>query len=168
MILVAKKAFDRPIRYKNKIFVTKIGPVFDYKKINLIEEKFKKIDLVYKKENDKKMEKILFEMNNHESSNMPKNIEGFSIGIKNNKDLNLKRKRKEEIMHRNQELNKYFNFENITTYNKPFLASNKEDFEYKRSLTEESIREKIKKKKEENFHLKKLKNKIRHETVHKK
>jgi len=85
LILVAKKAFDRPIRYKNKIFVTKIGPVFDYKKINLIEEKFKKIDLVYKKENDKKMEKILFEMNNHESSNMPKNIEGFSIGIKNNK-----------------------------------------------------------------------------------
>lgn len=121
-----------------------------------------------KKANERKVEKLLYETNKNDTSNMLKTTEGFSIGIKPNKDLNLKKRRKEELIQRNQEFNKFFNFQNITTYNKPFLETNKENINNQRSLTEESIREKIKKKKEENLNAKKLKNKKKMESVQKK
>ncbi len=116
----------------------------------------------------RKLEKIEFEMSKEDSNtNMFRNTEGFSIGIKPNKDLNLKMKRKEETLNRNQEINNLFALQNITTYNKPFIDLKKEE-NYKRSLTEESIRQKIKKKREESINEKKNKNKIKFEAILKK
>jgi len=57
---------------------------------------------------------------------MFRTTEGFSIGIKNNKNLNLKKKRKEEVLERNQELDNFFYLENITTYNQPLIKVNKD------------------------------------------
>lgn len=99
---------------------------------------------------------------------MFRTTEGFSIGIKNNKNLNLKKKRKEEVLERNQELDNFFYLENITTYNQPLIKVNKDVINNKRSLTEDSIRNKIKKKREESIKNMKIKSKKKMESVQKK
>lgn len=168
ILLEAEKVFERQERFKKKIFVTKIGPVFNFKKKNLLDDKFKKLDNLKIRVQERKVDKTEFELSKNESSsNIFRNTDGFSIGIKPNKDLNLKKKRKEELLLRNQEINNLFDFQNITTYNKPFLDVKKES-NNQRSQTEESIRRNIKKKREESINIKKIKSQKKFEAIQKK
>ena len=69
-------------------------------------------------------------------------------------------------MLRNKDFNNLFCFENITTYNKPFYDKSNE-VNNQRSLTEESVREKIKKKREESLNMKKLQNQKKMQSLQK-
>jgi hypothetical protein len=133
-----------------------------------LDDQYRKFGKIKTKINQKKNENIDFEMSKNDSnSKMFKNTDGFSIGIKPNKDLNLKKKRKEDILIRNQEINNIFGFQNITSYNKPFFDINNYQNIQKRSLTEESIRQNIKNLRKESLCLNKIKNKNKIEAVKK-
>lgn len=130
----------------------------------------RKYDNLKKRNIEKKDENSNFDIFKNESNqNTFKQSDGFSIGIKTNKDLNLKKKRKEQIVARNHEINNVFSIKNITTYSKPFYETN-EDYKSQnnqRSLTEDSIYKKIKKKREESSSLYKLRNKKKYENAQK-
>ena len=133
-----------------------------------MDDNYKKFNKIKLKLNQKNNENIDFEMSKNDSnSNIFKNTDGFSIGIKPNKNLNLKKKRKEDILIRNQEINNIFGFQNITSYNKPFFDINNYQNMQKRSLTEESIRQNIKNLREESLCLNKINNKNKIEAVKK-
>jgi len=133
-----------------------------------LDDNYKKFNKIKLKLNQKNNENIDFEMSKNDSnSNIFKNTDGFSIGIKPNKNLNLKKKRKEDILIRNQEINNIFGFQNITSYNKPFFDINNYQNMQKRSLTEESIRQNIKNLREESLCLNKINNKNKIEAVKK-
>lgn len=95
---------------------------------------------------------ILYGINKIEN-NFNKTTEGFSIGIKINKDSNYKAKRREQLQQAHTNINNIFGFQNITTYNKPFFKANEETLNNQRSLSEESTREKVRKQKEQKRNL---------------
>lgn len=66
--------------------------------------------------------------------------EGFSIGIKPNKNLDLRKKRKEEYISNNEKLNA-FEFDNILKYNAK--EERERDINRERCITDESVQERI-------------------------
>lgn len=157
-----KKAFERSERYKTKIFLDKKGPVFDYKKYDfsnknnsahseMKKETLTKAGLKAMKEEEIRKIKIK-EMNQN-------NKLGFSFGYKEGFELNLLQQRKDKNKEIKQEFQKIFNLENILTsvdyYKKP----------YNRSSSDESVREKVKRKKQAKQMLLISKNKTKFENV---
>lgn len=130
-----KNVFDRSVRYNKKIFVGKTGPVFNFKKKSAFNEKLKKLDkLKEKAEHSKKKEPEIILDNKKDPFNGFTMTDGFSIGIKPNKNLDLRRKRKEDYNTNNEKL-MAFGFDNILKYN----GKEREI----RSITEGSVEERI-------------------------
>jgi hypothetical protein len=118
-----KSAFERKERFKKKIFVNKLGPVFDYKKEDFLKKQKKKeskkevtkhhSDLNKNKENkllteeDKKKKMKEIAMNQGGQNG------GYSMGIQKSK-LNLRKQRKEEYRSMMRSFENLFDFENIT------------------------------------------------------
>lgn len=122
-----RNAFERKERFKTKIFVNKLGPVFDFKKEDFLKQNKNK-----KKEVKKEIKQINEPKTDDEYEILKKkkiketNIEGggFSMGIRPAK-LNLRKLRKDQYKKLNSSFDNIFDFDNIT---KPREPVNKLDY----------------------------------------
>ena len=157
-----KKAFERSERYKTKIFLDKKGPVFDYKKDlfskknNLGDEPpkregFSRTSYNAMKEEEERKRKIK-EMNSF-------NKIGFSFGLKEGFTQDFKKKRQEQNREIKKEFENVFQFENITSSKDMFRTTKLRD------SSDDSIRDKLKRKKEVVKKLQKKKNQKKFEDL---
>ena len=111
-----KLAFDRSKRFKNKIFVNKLGPVFDFKKDDYISRNAEKKKDTPKK-NMGKTTSALMEEEMHKRKikemNLQQNV-GFSFGLKTSLNPNMKELRRQQSHNVKRQLDGFFDLENIT------------------------------------------------------
>ncbi len=160
-----KKAFQRSERYKTKIFYDKKGPIFDYKKIeftiknsNLMEEPKK--DMMSKTSYISTQEQEIRKRKIKEMSSL--NKIGYSFGLKEGLSKDFWKKRQEHNQEMKKEFENLFQLDNITSSKDLMFSKNK-----LKSSSSDSIRDKIKRNKENKKMLIKRKLEKRFENVKK-
>jgi hypothetical protein len=128
-----KLAFNRAKRYNNKIFVNKTGPVFEFKKHELVSSNTEKRKESPKK-NMGKTSSALMEEEMHKRKikemNSHYNV-GYSFGLNTSQNSFLKEIRREQSQKVKRQFDGLFDLENITMKTKyPLLKSNSNTKKY--------------------------------------